>query len=137
MSSYDHAKTSLYSPNSAINSVLVEGGRFFAIDIVRGSAIVPILTSSSSVAATLREISISRSNASWARWSSANYAYVWIIRGLNKITVRNRYPLPLIPTLLDRLRTGRIFPKIDLRGAYNLVRIKPGDEWKTVISSTR
>mgnify|MGYP000532974220 FL=1 len=52
-------------------------------------------------------------------------------RGLNKITVRNRYPLPLIPTLLDRLRTGRIFSKIDLRGAYNLVRIKPGDEWKT------
>ena len=52
-------------------------------------------------------------------------------RGLNKITVRNRYPLPLIPELLDRLRTGKIFSKIDLWGAYNLVRIKPGDEWKT------
>jgi hypothetical protein len=52
-------------------------------------------------------------------------------RGLNKVTVRNRYPLPLIPALLDRLRTGHIFSKIDLRGAYNLVRIKPGDEWKT------
>ena len=45
--------------------------------------------------------------------------------------VHNRYPLPLIPVLLDRLRTGRIFSKIDLRGAYNLVCIKPGDEWKT------
>ena len=52
-------------------------------------------------------------------------------RGLNKITVRNRYLLPLIPELLDRLRTGKIFSKIDLRGAYNLVRIKPRDEWKT------
>ena len=52
-------------------------------------------------------------------------------RGLNKVTVRNRYPLPLIPELLDRLRTGRVFSKIDLRGAYNLVRIRPGDEWKT------
>ena len=52
-------------------------------------------------------------------------------RGLNRVTVRNRYPLPLIPELLDRLRAGRIFSKIDLRGAYNLVRIKPGDEWKT------
>ena len=52
-------------------------------------------------------------------------------RGLNRVTVRNRYPLPLIPELLDRLRTGRVFSKIDLRGAYNLVRIKPGDEWKT------
>ena len=41
-------------------------------------------------------------------------------RGLNKITLRNHYPLPLILTLLYRLRTGRIFSKIDLRGAYNL-----------------
>ena len=52
-------------------------------------------------------------------------------RGLNKVTIRNRYPLPLIPELLDRLRTGQVFSKIDLRGAYNLVRIRPGDEWKT------
>jgi hypothetical protein len=52
-------------------------------------------------------------------------------RGLNRVTVRNRYPLPLIPELLDWLQTGRVFSKIDLRGAYNLVRIKPGDEWKT------
>ena len=51
-------------------------------------------------------------------------------RGLNKVTVHNRYPLPLIPVLLDRLRTGRIFSKIDIRGAYNLMRIKPREEWK-------
>ena len=52
--------------------------------------------------------------------------------GLNKGTVCNLYSLPLIPTLLARLKIRRIFSKIDLRGAYNLVRIKPGDEWKTV-----
>lgn len=52
-------------------------------------------------------------------------------RGLNRVTIRNRYPLPLIPELLDRLRTGMVFSKIDLRGAYHLVRIRPGDEWKT------
>ena len=48
-------------------------------------------------------------------------------RGLNKLTVHNRYPLPLIPELLDRLRVARVFSKVDLRGAYNLVRIKPGE----------
>ena len=53
-------------------------------------------------------------------------------RGLNRVTIRNRYPLPLILELLDRLRSARVFSKIDLRGAYNLVHIKPGDEtWKT------
>ena len=52
-------------------------------------------------------------------------------RGLNKITIRNRYALPLIPTLLERLSGAKYFTKIDLRGAYNLVRIRPGDEWKT------
>jgi hypothetical protein len=52
-------------------------------------------------------------------------------RDLNKITIRNHYTLPLIPELLDRLQTAWLFSKIDLWGAYNLVRIKPGDEWKT------
>jgi len=52
-------------------------------------------------------------------------------RGLNTITKKDRYPLPLIPNLLDQLRGSRVFTKIDLRGAYNLVRIALGDEWKT------
>jgi hypothetical protein len=52
-------------------------------------------------------------------------------RGLNKITVKNRYPLPLISGLLDQLGHAKIYTKIDLRGAYNLVCIKEGDEWKT------
>lgn len=52
-------------------------------------------------------------------------------RGLNKVTRKDRYPLPLIPDLLDRLRSARVFTKLDLCGAYNLVRIADGDEWKT------
>ena len=52
-------------------------------------------------------------------------------RGLNKITVKNRYPLPLIPEMLDRLHKARIFTKNDLRNAYHQVRVKEGDEWKT------
>ena len=52
-------------------------------------------------------------------------------RGLNRITKKDRYPLLLIPNLLDRLRSATIFTKIDLRRAYNLVCIAEGDEWKT------
>jgi transposase InsO family protein len=52
-------------------------------------------------------------------------------RGLNKVTIRNRYALPLISSLLERLSGAKFFTKLDLRGAYNLIRIRPGDEWKT------
>jgi hypothetical protein len=52
-------------------------------------------------------------------------------RGLNKITIKNRYPLPLIQENLDRLQEAKFFTKIDLRGAYNLIRIAAGEEWKT------
>ena len=52
-------------------------------------------------------------------------------RGLNKITIKNRYPLPLISELLDRVKRAKIFTKLDLRNAYGLIRIKTGDEWKT------
>ena len=52
-------------------------------------------------------------------------------RGLNKVTIQNRYALPLISSLLERLSGAKYFTKLDLRGAYNLVRIRPRDEWKT------
>ncbi|KAL0152480.1 hypothetical protein M9458_052203, partial [Cirrhinus mrigala] len=52
-------------------------------------------------------------------------------RGLNQITIKNRHPLPLTNTALDALSGARFFTKLDLRSAYNLVRIREGDEWKT------
>ena len=52
-------------------------------------------------------------------------------RKLNDMTIRNSYPLPLISELLDRVKGAKIFTKLDLKSAYNLVRIKEGDEYKT------
>jgi len=52
-------------------------------------------------------------------------------RGLNKVTIPNRCPLPLISETFDRLGKAKYFTKLDMRGAYNLLRIKEGDEWKT------
>lgn len=52
-------------------------------------------------------------------------------RGLNRISKKDRYPLPLISDLLDAPGNAKIYTKIDLRHAYHLVRIAEGDEWKT------
>jgi hypothetical protein len=52
-------------------------------------------------------------------------------RGLNVITRKNRYPLPHIDDLLDRTRGCKFFTVIDLKNAFNLIRIREGDEWKT------
>ena len=52
-------------------------------------------------------------------------------RGLNKITKKDRYPLPLITDLLDSPSRAKVYSKLDLRHAYHLVRITEGDEWKT------
>jgi hypothetical protein len=52
-------------------------------------------------------------------------------RQLNSITIKNRYPLPLISELKDRLHKAKYFTKLDLREGYHLVRIKEGEEWKT------
>ena len=50
---------------------------------------------------------------------------------LNRITKKDRYPLPLISNLLDAPGKARIYTKINLRHAYHLIQIAKGDEAKT------
>jgi hypothetical protein len=52
-------------------------------------------------------------------------------QGLNKISKKDRYPLPFISDLLTSAGKARIYTTLDLRHAYHLVRIAEGDEWKT------
>jgi hypothetical protein len=53
-------------------------------------------------------------------------------RGLNKIIIKNRYPFLLVGETLNRLSGAAVYTKFDLKEAYYRIRIKKGDEWKTV-----
>ena len=52
-------------------------------------------------------------------------------RGLNNVTVKNRYPLPLIRETLDSLCGARFYTKLDVIAAFNRIRIAEGHEWLT------
>ena len=52
-------------------------------------------------------------------------------RALNKATIKNMYPVPLVKDLMDRLSKACWFTNLDLRAGYWTVRIAEGDEPKT------
>jgi len=52
-------------------------------------------------------------------------------RQLNKLTIKNRYPLPHIDDIFDQIRGATVFSKIDLRSGYHQVRIKDEDIFKS------
>ena len=51
-------------------------------------------------------------------------------RALNTIMVKNKYPLPLISELIEKLQGTRYFTKLDIQWGSNNVRMKEGDEWE-------
>ena len=55
-------------------------------------------------------------------------------RQLNKMTVKNKYPLPRIDDLFDQLKSANVFSKIDLQSGYHQLRIKDVDAHKKVFS---
>ncbi|KAG8424880.1 hypothetical protein J3458_022432 [Metarhizium acridum] len=81
--------------------------------------------------------------------SPAGYPILWVpkkngklrpcidYRHLNKITIKNRYPLPLMTEIRDKVGKAKWFTTLDLKGAYNLIRMKEGHEWMTAFRTSR
>ena len=62
------------------------------------------------------------------RWE---FAVVYDYRQLNRVTVRNQYPLPIIDELFDQLQGSQVYSKIDLRSGYHQLRVQESDVPKT------
>jgi hypothetical protein len=58
-------------------------------------------------------------------------------RQLNDLTIKNKYPLPLIQELVDKLSKAKYFTKLDVRWGYNNIRIKEGDEHKAAFLTNK
>jgi len=56
---------------------------------------------------------------------------------VNKWTIKNRYPLPLIPELINWVEGASLFSKFNIQWGYNNVRIKEGDEWKAAFTTNQ
>ena len=65
---------------------------------------------------------------------------LWLVqdyRALNAITVKNKYPLPLISELVNKLQGAKYFTKLDVRWGFNNVQMKVGDKWKAAFRTNR
>lgn len=56
-------------------------------------------------------------------------------RSLNNITIRNRYPLPLLDAAFAPLQQAHLFTMLDLWNAYHLFCTRSGDKWKTALKT--
>lgn len=54
---------------------------------------------------------------------------------LNKVMVKNKYPMPLIQETLDCISKARFFTVLDIQAAFHKLRVTEGDEWKTAMKT--
>ena len=56
-------------------------------------------------------------------------------RRLNALTIKNRFPMPIIEEILEELAGSKYFTKLDMKSGYHQVRMKPEDEYKTAFKT--
>jgi len=65
---------------------------------------------------------------------------LWLVqdyRKLNRVTIKDKMPLPLIGEVIDKLKEAKYFNKLDLIWGYNNVQIEEGDKWKATFLTNK
>ena len=120
-------------------------GRDYAIETIAEPSFGSLYNLSNTELATLRTYLDDALAKGWIQYSTSSAGSLILFvskknndlrlcvdyRGLNKVTIKNRYSLPLISETLDRLNEVKRFTKLNLKDAYHRIRIRKGDEWKT------
>ena len=69
----------------------------------------------------------------FARKPGKKFCFCVNYKAFNTITMKNRYPLPLIQETLNRLTRAKYFTKLDIVAAFNKIRMAESEKWKTVV----
>lgn len=110
-------------------------GRLFALSAPEREALIKYLSESLAAGTIVPSSSPASAGCFFVKKKDGSLRPCIDYHGLNEITIKNKYPLPLMSTAFDILQEARIFIKLDLRNAYHLVRIKAGDEWKSAFNT--
>jgi len=71
----------------------------------------------------------------WEKKANGKLRIVVNYHGLHTITTKDKYPLPLMTTLMEQVGTSQIFSKFDLKLGFNLLYIAKGCDWKTPLKT--
>jgi len=71
----------------------------------------------------------------FAKEANGKLCIVVDYRGFNAIIIKDKYPLPLMTTLMEQVGTSQVFSKLDLKLGFKLLQVAEGDEWKTAFKT--
>ena len=73
----------------------------------------------------------------FVRKKDGSLRLVFAYKGLNRVPIPNKYPLPLISELLEKTRGGKWFTRLDLMNGFNLIRVAAGHERKSAFRNKK